>query len=207
MPKKKRVPSLPPLLSSTLAELDRIERPSSSALQSCVNQFGVLVNEEKAKRTLRTCVVEVFEIQLRHYESLQSYKQEWVHEIARGTIEAVLGLVPTFVNREMFRSEVTRTLQEHWSQRQQKTNSVVQEKAKRADRKKLRDVYFTHFQSEPIKILDVCWAAGQHYREWKRWLNYELKDGSTPDLAFRKILTSFKKPRDFNKKPRPAKWQ
>jgi hypothetical protein len=206
MPKTNSVP-LPPLSLKALAELDLIERPSSSALQSCVNEFGVLVNKEKATRTLRTCVVEVFDAQLRHYESLQSYRQEWVHEIARATIETVLGLVPTFVNKEAFRSEVTRTLQEHWSQRQQKAISIAQEKEQRADRKKLRDAYFAHFQSEPIKILDICWAVGQHYREWKRWLNYELKDGSTPDLAFRKILTSAQRPQEFNKKPRPAKWQ
>jgi hypothetical protein len=71
----------------------------------------------------------------------------------------------------------------------------------------LRDAYLRNFPDEKIKIRDICWAAGQHYREWKRWLAGELKSGSTPDLAFRRILTSGKRPQEFNKKPRPNGWE
>jgi hypothetical protein len=71
----------------------------------------------------------------------------------------------------------------------------------------LRDSYLAHFPDEKIKIRDLCWAAGQHYREWKRWLAGQLKDGSTPDLAFRRILTSGKRPVELNKRPRPKGWE
>ncbi len=77
----------------------------------------------------------------------------------------------------------------------------------RIDPKTLRDSYLAKFPDEKIIIRDLCWAAGQHYREWKRWLAGELKDGSTPDLAFRRILLSGKRPSEFNKKPRPDGWE
>jgi hypothetical protein len=58
-----------------------------------------------------------------------------------------------------------------------------------------------------VKILDICWAARQYYREWKRWLKGKFKRGSTPDLAFRKVLKSGKLPMELRKEPRPKGWQ
>lgn len=85
---------------------------------------------------------------------------------------------------------------------------IVQTSANvRPDPKALRDSYLANFPDEKIRIRDLCWAAGQHYREWKRWLAGELKDGSTPDLAFRRILVSGKRPLEFNKKQRPDGWE
>jgi hypothetical protein len=57
--------------------------------------------------------------------------------------------------------------------------------------------------------LDVCWAAGQHYSEWKRWLRGAdtLKDGSTPDQAFRALLESGKSPSEYKTRPRPRGWK
>jgi len=78
---------------------------------------------------------------------------------------------------------------------------------KLVDPKTLRDSYVANFPNERIKIRDLCWAAGQHYREWKRWLAGELKPGSTPDLAFRRVLMSKKRPQELNKKPRPSNWE
>jgi hypothetical protein len=77
----------------------------------------------------------------------------------------------------------------------------------RLDPKALRDSYLANFPEEKIKIRDLCWAAGQHYREWKRWLAGEMKDGSTADLAFRRVLTSGKRPDELAKKPRPHGWE
>ena len=77
----------------------------------------------------------------------------------------------------------------------------------RLDPKALCDSYFANFPDEKIKIRDLCWATGQHYREWKRWLAGELKDGSTPDLAFHRILSSGKRPLEFNKRPLPKGWE
>ena len=76
-------------------------------------------------------------------------------------------------------------------------------------RAQLRETYFAGFPGEKIKVLDVCWAAEQHYREWKRWLQNSstIKNGSTADLAFRKILTSGKRPIEYRPIARPNNWQ
>jgi len=55
-------------------------------------------------------------------------------------------------------------------------------------------------------IMDICWAAEQHYREWARWLKGQLKDGSKPDRAFRRVLTSSKDAREL-RKGRPKNWK
>jgi hypothetical protein len=57
--------------------------------------------------------------------------------------------------------------------------------------------------------LDICWAAGQRYTEWKRWLRGAsvLKDGSTPDRAFRALLESGKAPQEYKTRPRPKGWK
>jgi len=73
------------------------------------------------------------------------------------------------------------------------------------NRKALRDSYLTAFTG--VVILDICWAAGQHYSEWKRWLRDKVKDGSAPDLAFRAILTSGKPPHEYRKESRPSGWR
>lgn len=75
-------------------------------------------------------------------------------------------------------------------------------------RAKLRDFYFGQFAGERIVVLDLCWAAGQHYSEWKRWLRGPrvLKDGSAPDRAFRAILASRKRPSEYRKGKRPSGW-
>lgn len=70
----------------------------------------------------------------------------------------------------------------------------------------LWNAYSTQF-AEKVVILDVCWAARQRYREWKRWLAGELKAGSKPDRAFRAILNSSKRPEEYRQEVRPAKWQ
>jgi hypothetical protein len=76
------------------------------------------------------------------------------------------------------------------------------------NRTELRDHYLARFSSK-LQILDICWAAGQHYSEWKRWLRGAkvLKDGSAPDLAFRSLLSSGKPPSEHRKQPRPKGWK
>ena len=70
---------------------------------------------------------------------------------------------------------------------------------------KLAADYFDQFP-EKIKKLDVCWAAGEHYREWKRWINNHCSPGSKPDRSFRAILASGKRPLEYRLEPRPPKW-
>jgi hypothetical protein len=79
----------------------------------------------------------------------------------------------------------------------------------RAERSALRDAYFSSFDGPKIKVLDLCWAAGQHYSEWKTWLrqNSPIRDGSVPDKAFRAILISGKRPEEYRRQPRPDGWK
>lgn len=72
-------------------------------------------------------------------------------------------------------------------------------------RAELRDSYMKAFP-DAVK-LDICWAAGQHYSEWKRWLRGTLKDESLPDRSFRALLTSGKSPSEYKKQPRPHGWK
>jgi|NGEPerStandDraft_6_1074524.scaffolds.fasta_scaffold37806_4 hypothetical protein len=76
-----------------------------------------------------------------------------------------------------------------------------------AERKRLRDSYLASFPAKSFRILDICWAAGQHYSEWKRWLRGDVKDGSAPDRAFRPILVSKTPPTKYRKGPRPKRWK
>src|SRR5438876_1172333 len=76
-----------------------------------------------------------------------------------------------------------------------------------ASPKQLRDSYFAGLPGSKIKVLDVCYASGQHYSEWKRWLRGAIKVGSTADRAFRDILSSGKRPLEFKRKPRPIGWR
>lgn len=74
-----------------------------------------------------------------------------------------------------------------------------------AERRALHDAYMVAFPE--FFILDICWAAHQRYREWTRWINGKLKDGSKPDRLFRAVLTSKKKPKEYRVEPRPKNWK
>ena len=73
------------------------------------------------------------------------------------------------------------------------------------DRKTLRQSYLNNFPG--VHILDICWAAGQHYSEWKRWLRNAVKDGSAPDRAFSALLTSGHVPEEHRKQSGPKGWK
>lgn len=98
--------------------------------------------------------------------------------------------------------------------RRRKRKKALNAAGAKRSRKAMSDRYFAAFP-EKISVLDVCWAAKQPYREWRRWINAELnenrdairiKDGSKPDRAFRAILQSRKRPEAHRKEPRPPKW-
>lgn len=75
---------------------------------------------------------------------------------------------------------------------------------KSPERMALRDAYRAAFPD--VKIKDICWAAEQSYREWKRWIKGEAKNGLRPDRSFRMVLTSGKTPEQIRKQPRPSKY-
>src|SRR5205814_1093351 len=87
--------------------------------------------------------------------------------------------------------------------------TIAVEKSKndrKSEREAIRASYFASFP-EKITILDVCWAAKQRYREWIRWTGGELKNGSKPDMAFRAVLLSGKRPEEYRADPRPKGWK
>lgn len=205
MPKKR--PLIPPLSFEVLEVVEDIERYSRQALRSCNDTFKF--NRDKAMNILRTCVVSVFDIQIKFYSSFHNFTEDWVAHVGHTVIGSAMGLITASIHDddyEWLQNVLYETLNAHMKARDSAKRTSAPPKGK-LSRKKLADSYFAKFPDETIKILDVCWAVGQHYREWKRWLKNELKEGSTPDLAFRRILTSDKRPRELNKNPRPTKWQ
>jgi len=75
------------------------------------------------------------------------------------------------------------------------------------ERESLRDSCLTAFPG--AGIMDICWAAEQHYREWTRWLKGDprARDGSKPDRAFRRVLTCGKDARRIRAEIRPKGWK
>lgn len=73
------------------------------------------------------------------------------------------------------------------------------------EQRQLKDAYLCRFPE--VVILDICWAAGQRYREWTRWISGKSKADSKPDRAFRGILTSEKRPLEYRSEPRPKGWK
>ena len=207
MPKQRIViPPLPPLSFSALQVIEHYETYASTALNRCYT--GGFFNKTKAITILRTCIISVFRAKLAYYSTLPNFHQQWIAEIESTTLLSASGMLSGYADdheRIQILLVLQRTIEDHLRDTSQKPKTVSPEKP--PSRRKLADLYFAQFPDENIRILDVCWAVGQHYREWKRWLKNEVKDGSTPDLAFRRLLTSGKKPLEFNKKPRPAKWQ
>jgi len=82
-------------------------------------------------------------------------------------------------------------------------DSLVSDRSKR--RRAMKESYFLKFPQ--TMIIDVCWAARQHRREWDRWIKGEIKDGSKPDRLFRAVLTSDKEPKAHRDELRPKDWK
>jgi len=204
MRKKPSPPPIPPLSLKALVRVQDIQDAARAAISRCSNSVRGWVNPEEASRVLRTCLVALLDVQLAYYSSLPNYHPQWIRQLENDTIESLLGIFPLFTSGEQFRPELYRTAKDHLAERA-KPVVVASESQRQIERRRLSDLYFTNFPE--VKLRDMCWAASQHYREWKRWLAGQLKDGSTPDLAFRRILTSGKRPPEFKKQPRPKGWE
>ena len=72
-------------------------------------------------------------------------------------------------------------------------------------RRGMKDTYF--FKFPQAMIIDVCWAARQHRREWDRWIKGEIKNGSKPDRLFRSVLIGNKAPSEIRPEERPKEWK
>jgi hypothetical protein len=106
-----------PLSPAALDTVEDIEKYARYALSACSNAVGNLVNPEKAVRILRTCVVQALDAQIDYYETLPSYRKEWVRELQHKTIDSTLGLMPMWTSGEEFRPGLVRTVRDHIRQR------------------------------------------------------------------------------------------
>jgi hypothetical protein len=204
---------LPPLSFEVLWKIDDIEEYARASLEACSDPDNLSFNTEHAVRLLRTCVVTMLDLQIDYFSSLPHYQSEWIDEVAQKAIDSLIAAFPPFKSGEEFRFELRCTVNDHLARRPETIENgaakAAPSKPASSDRKALRDSYLANFPDERIKIVDMCWAAGQHKREWKRWLkgDVKVKDGGTADLAFRRFLASGKRPEEYNTKPRPPGWE
>jgi DNA-binding XRE family transcriptional regulator len=93
MPKKSLPPffELPPLSSSALVKVEHIEEYALQRLRGCsgAGQF----NFEKAVAILRTCVLEIVDIKIKHYSTLPNYRKLWLIDIKDATVSSATGLL------------------------------------------------------------------------------------------------------------------
>lgn len=73
------------------------------------------------------------------------------------------------------------------------------------ERQALWAAYRREFPS--VSIIQVCWAAYQHRREWDRWFKGEKRDGSKPDRMFRSVLSSHRDATTIRQDERPKDWK
>jgi hypothetical protein len=83
--------------------------------------------------------------------------------------------------------------------------SVAQDSTELIDRQSLLDSYQSAFPD--AGIMDICFAARQHYHEWHKWLHGKLKDGCKADRSFRHLLLSGKSPRHVRPEERPKDYR
>jgi protoheme ferro-lyase len=112
-----KIPPIPPLSAEALDRVEHVEKYARYALAACSNAVGNLVNPEKALRILRTCVVESIDAQIDYYETLPSYRKEWLRELQYKTVDSSIGLMPMWTSGEAFREELDRTIRDHVRQR------------------------------------------------------------------------------------------
>jgi hypothetical protein len=203
--KRSTVPSIPQLSLEVLDAVQKIERYTRQQLHDCNNRVNF--NTEKAERILRTCTVQVLRTLLTYYESLPTFHEGWIIQLQESSIESAVGMVPPGFSGvyEHMRNILWDTT--YADLNPPKTLTAVKElrKDQLLSRKQLRDSYLKKFPD--TKILDICWAAGQRYSEWKRWLRNAVKDGSAPDRAFRALVESAKPPSEYRRENRPRGWK
>jgi hypothetical protein len=203
MKKRAPLPQLPPLSREALHHIHEIEDEVRELLESCSEPLLGFINREKARQIVRTYLIEELDVKMGHYSSLPNYQVAWMPELIRSTVDSLIVLMPVFTSSKNVRNDLLLTAAEHLAQKWAQAERA--KKSDGTDRHKLRDEYLATFPD--VYILDICWAAGQHYSEWKRWLRDAVENGSAPDRAFRAILSSGKPPREYRNKPRPKGWK
>jgi len=108
--------SIPPLSFEALTMLQNVLDLVSLSMRDSQIANGDALNMERATEVLRTCVVMVIDVKLNYYKTLDQFSPEWLTEIKRTTIDAIINCVPrlTRISGEPFRSELERTVEGHF---------------------------------------------------------------------------------------------
>ena len=207
MGKRLEIHDMPPLTVQMHNELNGMATRLKMALYACGDLRHY--DEPRAFETLRTYAVELFNIYYGFYSQFPKYKRRWFGESQKRATSDALNCISSAYATDLAKlgyywDRIFATIAERFndspaqpSQRKPSTSA--------SDRRALWNAYQSEFPE--TKRLDVCWAARQHYREWKRWLALELKDGSLPDRSFRKVLTGGKPTSELRREKRPSGWQ
>jgi hypothetical protein len=205
---EQRTARIPPLSIEALSKIHKVEVYILTSLQTCYH--GKSINVDRASEILSACAVSEMDMKLEYYSSLPDFSPDWGEQIKTSTFLSVAGFLretTSGTDMQIIHRAVHFALEDHLERRKRINSTRATAPTKQNDRKQIADSYFANFPNATIKILDVCWAVGQHYSEWKRWLRYAVKDDSAPDRAFRAILTSGKPPTEYRKAPRPHGWK
>lgn len=98
MPRKR--PLIPPLSLEVLEVVENIERYARSALRACDDTFKF--NADKASNILRTCVIEVFDLQIAYYSSVKNFTENWVPHVGHTIIGSAMGLITASLRDETY---------------------------------------------------------------------------------------------------------
>jgi hypothetical protein len=200
MKKRRSLPPLPPPLSlQAFGEVRDVEDIIQDALQDCDD------NLERIRQTLHAGVAAKLNVQMNYYCSLPKPQIGWFAHLIPRTVDSIIGMCSSLAPGDQFRDELIRTAAHHLAANKNKAATIAPLELDGNDREALKKAYLAKFPG--VVILDICFAAGQHYSEWKRWLHNAVKDGSAPDRTLRAILTSGKMPREYKKQPRPKGWK
>lgn len=211
--------TLPPLPIVVLRRIQRIQKSALRSLRDCRYAGTNILDERRALEFLRTYLIEELKIRLDFYETVPEFHWNWMASIGSDAAHSVLACFPSnLLDREAGPSSYASSVQflpglvqTGWdyvtSRRiaQGKNAEPVPAIDSKVSREGLRDAYRKAFPNPAI--IDICWAACQHRREWDRWLKYEVPDGSKPDRAFRSVLLGGKAATEIRKEIRPKGWK
>ena len=209
--RKPRSVILPPLRPERLHDLELSEKRLHAALNGCYDFQGRNLNDNKALEYLTAYAVEFLELYLAAFSEYRQYNHTWTDPIKVRALHRAMTCYqeykdPNSFSFGVYKVSLAKTLDDHVKDLIQQTVDKVKPSPNiNANRAELRKTY--ELQHPGVMVLDICWAASQHYSEWKRWLRNAVKDGSAPDRAFRALLESGKSPREYRKAPRPDGWK
>ena len=216
-----KVLPIPTLPLVCVEEILRIRQTALNNLLTCNIPGTSYLSHAQALEVMCAYATADLDIRLNFYMARADFQKEWFGIVVWKTIDSILGSFPqlhfelkqpdelrTYETPVQFVDDLEAALWFHTFERA-KASGMTQTKSLPAphekNRQELKAAYIAQFKD--VRILDICWAANQHYSEWKRWLRHAVKDGSAPDRAFRALLESCKTPQEYRKQPRPDGWK